>query len=92
MATIERLINDYTDAEVAAQLNQQNIKTFEGLSVTATCVYQLRWKHQLKSHFTCLREVGWKTANKVLMSPQTVWRWYHHDLLEGARYNDSDWN
>lgn len=95
IATIDRLLNDYTDAEVAAQLNQQNIKTLEGLSFTATHIYQLRRGHQLKSRFTRLREAGWKTADEVAekfdVTRQTVWRWYHRDLIKGARYNDSHW-
>jgi hypothetical protein len=95
IATIDRLLNDYTDADVATQLNQQNIKTLEGLSFTATHVYQLRRGHQLKSRFTRLREAGWKTADEVAekfgVTRQTVWRWYRHDLLEGTRYNDSNW-
>jgi hypothetical protein len=67
----------------------------EGLSFTATHVYQLRRKHQLKSRFVRLREAGWKTADEVTekfgVARQTVWRWYHGDLIKGARYNDSNW-
>lgn len=95
IATIDQLLNDYTDAEIAVQLNQRNIKTLEGLPFTATHVYQLRRKHQLKNRFTRLREAGWKTADEVAekfgATRQTVWRWYHHDLIQGTRYNDSDW-
>lgn len=93
--TIDLLINDYTDAEIAVQLNLQNIKTLEGLLFTATHVYQLRRKHQLKSRFTRLREAGWKTADEVAekygVTRQTVWCWYHHDLIKGVHYNDSNW-
>ena len=95
IATIDRLLNDYTDAEIAVQLNQRDIKTLEGLSFTPTHVYQLRRKHQLKSRFVRLREAGWKTADEVAeklgVTRQTVWRWYHGDLIKGARYNDSNW-
>jgi hypothetical protein len=95
IATIDQLLNDYTDAEIAVHLNQRGIKTLEGLSFTATHVYQLRRKHQLKSRFVRLREAGWKTADEVTekfgVARQTVWRWYHGDLIEGARYNDSNW-
>jgi hypothetical protein len=93
--TIDQLLNDYTDSEIAVQLNQRNIKTLEGLPFTATHVYQLRRKHQLKSRLSRLREAGWKTADEVAkkygVTQQTVWRWYHHDLIKGARYNDSNW-
>lgn len=95
IATIDRLLNDYTDAEVAIELNRQNRTTLEGLSFTATHVSALRRAHHLPDRFSRLRQAGWQTADEVAarfeVTPQTVWRWYHHGLIQGARYNDRSW-
>lgn len=96
IAVIDHLLDEFTDSEVAEQLNQRHITTLEGLSFTATHVYALRRAHKLKSRFTRLREADWQTADEVAakfgVNKQTVWRWYHHDLIQGARYNDSGWH
>jgi hypothetical protein len=95
IAAIDTLLNEHTDAEVAVKLNEQNIKTLEGLSFTATHVSALRRAYQLKDRFTRLREAGWQTADEVAarfgVTRQTVWRWYHHGLIQGAQYNDRGW-
>jgi len=95
IAVIDRLLNDHTDSEVAARLNQQNITTFEGLPFSATHVSALRRAHHLKDRYSRLRAAGWQTADEVAtrfdVTRQTVWRWYHQGLIQGSRYNDSGW-
>lgn len=95
VAAIDRLLNDYTDGEVAVELNRQHMTTLEGLSFTATHVSALRRAHHLPDRFSRLREAGWQTADEVAarfnVTPQTVWRWYHHGLIQGSRYNDRGW-
>ena len=39
---MDRLLEEYTDAEVAEQLNQHGYRTFVGLRFQSTHVYQLR--------------------------------------------------
>jgi len=95
LAAIDSLLNEHTDSEVAAKLNAQNITTLEGLPFTSTHVSALRRAHQLKDRFTRLREAGWQTADEVAarfeVTRQTVWRWYHNGLIQGAQYNDRGW-
>ena len=52
IATIDKLLDDYVDSEVAEQLNQQHITTLEGLAFTGSHVSALRRAHQLKSKST----------------------------------------
>jgi recombinase-like zinc beta ribbon protein/Homeodomain-like domain-containing protein len=92
LTAIDRLLDTSTDAEVAAQLNAQEYRTFAGLPFQATHVSQLRRAHGLKDRLTRLRDAGMRTAAEVAahlgVSEQTVWRWYHRGWITGARYND----
>ena len=56
IALIDELLNDFTDAEVAEQLNQRGWRTYEGKPFHTTRVLSLRRYHHLKDHGTRLRE------------------------------------
>ena len=92
LAEIDRLLADYTDAGVAEQLNAGGWRTFAGLPFTAALVSALRRGHGLKNRYTRLREAGLLTAEELALQlgirAQTVWKWYHRGLVEGASYND----
>ena len=47
LAAIDRLLDEYTDAQVAEQLNQQGYRTFDGLLFQSMHVAQLRRHHGL---------------------------------------------
>jgi hypothetical protein len=86
------LLNDFTDAQVAARLNAHGYRTFEGLPFGASHVSQLRWHHGLLDRYTRLQAQGWRPAEELAremgVSVQTIWRWYHHGRVLGARYNE----
>lgn len=92
LAAMDRFLNEYTDAEVAEQLNQQGFRTFEGLPFHSTHVYQLRRHHGLADRYTRLRVQGMLTAEELAHSygvtAQTIWRWYRQRNIAGMRYND----
>jgi len=92
LAAMDRLFDDYTDAEVAEQLNRQGYRTFAGLPFQATHVSQLRRAHGLKDRYTRLRETGMLSAEELAaqlgVQAQTIWRWYRRGLISGAPYND----
>ena len=48
LALIDQLLSDFTDAEVAEQLNQRGWRTYEGKPFSAARVVSLRRYHQLK--------------------------------------------
>lgn len=92
LAAIDRLLDEYTDAQVAEQLNQQGYRTFEGLLFHSLHVSQLRRDHGLVDRYTRLRAQGMLTAEELAhdhgVSAQTIWRWYRQGRIVGVRYND----
>ncbi len=92
LAAMDRLLEEYTDAEVAEQLNQQGFRTFEGLPFHSTHVYQLRRHHGLADRYARLRARGMLTAEELAPSysvtAQTIWRWYRQGSIIGLRYNE----
>ena len=92
LAAIDRLLDEYTDAQVAAQLNQQGYRTFDGLPFQSTHVYQLRRHHGLLDRYARLRARGLLTAEELAqrhgVTAQTIWRWYRQGRVAGVCYND----
>ncbi len=76
---IDQLLDDYTDTEVAEQLNQRGWRTYEGKLFHATRILSLRRYHQLKDHGTRLRERGLLSANEAAQAygvcRQTIMDW-----------------
>jgi DNA invertase Pin-like site-specific DNA recombinase len=92
LAEIDRLLDAYTDAEVAIELNARGWRTFGGLPFHAAHVAALRRGHRLTDRFTRLRAAGMLTAAELAarlgVPPQTIWRWYRRNRIHGAPYND----
>ena len=92
LAAIDHLLDGYTDAQVAEQLNQQGYRTFEGLPFHSMHVSQLRRHHGLADRYARLRAQGLLTAEELAdshgVSGQTIWRWYRQGRIAGVRYND----
>jgi DNA invertase Pin-like site-specific DNA recombinase len=92
LAAMDRLLEQYTDAEVAEQLNQQGYRTFVGLPFQSIHVYQLRRHHGIPGRYARLRAQGMLTAEELAhnmgVSAQVIWRRYHQGRIVGARYND----
>jgi hypothetical protein len=92
LAAMDRLLDEYTDAQVAEQLNQQGYRTFEGLLFHSMHVSQLRRHHGLADRYTRLRAQGMLTAEELAhqhdVSAQTIWRWYRQGRVAGVCYND----
>jgi hypothetical protein len=92
LAEMDRLLEEYTDAEVAEQLNQRGYRTFDGLLFQSIHVYQLRRHHHIPDRYTRLRAQGMLTAEELArslgVSAQVIWRRYHQGRIAGVRYND----
>ncbi|MHB8597173.1 MAG: recombinase family protein [Ktedonobacteraceae bacterium] len=92
LAAMDRLLEEYTDAEVAEQLNQQGYRTFDGLLFESIHVYQLRRHHGLPDRYARLRAQGMLTAKELAdsygVSPQTIVRWHRQGRIAGVCYNE----
>ncbi len=85
LALLDQLLEDYTDAGVAEQLNHRGWRTFNGKPFDAKQVLSLRRDHQLKNHGTRLRERGLLTADEAA-SAYGVCRETIMAYAEGVQY------
>jgi Recombinase/Recombinase zinc beta ribbon domain len=92
IALIDQLLEDYTDAGVAEQLNHLGWRTFNGKPFRAARVLSLRRDHQLKDHGTRLRERGLLTADEAASAygvcRETIMAWGRAGVLPTSRMND----
>ncbi len=92
LVVMDRLLEEYTDAEVAEQLNQRGYRTFDGLLFQSIHVSQLRRHHRIPDRYARLRAQGMLTAEELArnsgVSAQVIWRRYHQGRIAGVRYND----
>ncbi len=92
IALIDALLEDYTDAEVAVQLNEQGWRTYEGKPFTAARVLSLRRYRRLKDHATRLAERGWLNASDAAKAygvcRETLMLWGRAGVLPMARINE----
>src|SRR5216684_3905506 len=92
LEAIDCLLEEYTDAQVAEQLNQQGYRTFDGLLFESMHVSQLRRHHGLLDRYARLRARGLLTAEELAhrqgVTAQTIWRWYRQGRIAGVCYND----
>ncbi len=92
IALIDALLEDYTDAEVAVQLNAQGWRTYEGKPFTAARVLSLRRYRRLKDHATRLAEKGWlkvaDAAKAYGVCRETLMLWGRAGLLPMSRINE----
>jgi hypothetical protein len=92
LVLIDQLLEDYTDAGVAEQLNQRGWRTFNGKPFDARRVLSLRRDHQLKDHGTRLRERGLLTAEEAASAygvcRETIMAWGRAGVLPTSRMND----
>jgi DNA invertase Pin-like site-specific DNA recombinase len=92
IALIDALLEDYTDAEVAVQLNEQGWRTYEGKPFTAARVLSLRRYRRLKDHATRLAERGWLNASDAAKAygvcRETLMLWGRAGVLPMSRINE----
>src|SRR6266849_1680026 len=92
IALIDQLLDDYTDAEVAEQLNQRGWRTYEGKPFSAARGLSLRCYQRLKDHGTRLAERGLLSADEAASAygvcRQTIMDWGRAGLIPMYRTND----
>ena len=89
---IDALLDDYTDAETAEQLNRQGFTAGEGGRFHATTVARLRTAYALPTRYARLRARGLLTqaeiAERLDVAPATIKNWRRAGLLVAHRYDD----
>jgi DNA invertase Pin-like site-specific DNA recombinase len=89
---VDRLLDHYTDKQIASILNERGILSPTGLPLTAVRVAFVRNKYNLKSHYDRLREKGLLTLEEMAQAlgviTQTVIKWRIRGLLVGYQCND----
>lgn len=88
---IDRLLAEYTEAEIATQLNERGLRSGKGRAFTHRLVGNVRRGYHLKSRYERLREAGLLTAAEIAaelgVCKTTVHAWHRHGLLRGHAYN-----
>jgi len=94
VAEIDRLLERCTDAELAAELNQQGWRSSGNQPFSAWIIYRLRTSHQLPSRTERLRAQGLLNAREIAelvgTKPLLVDYWRQQGLLKGIRLNDKN--
>jgi len=89
---IDRLLDDYTYGEIAANLNARGFRPGRGTRFTSWMVMNVREHYDLTDRFTRLRRRGLLTADEVASalnaSRGTIARWRRSGKLVAHRLND----
>ena len=91
---IDRLLNDHTDAQIAAILNARGMTSGVGASFHSKLVGRLVRTYRLKPRYERLRARGLLTlqemADALQVAPLTVMIWRRRGLLRGQAYSDKN--
>ncbi|MGD0774903.1 MAG: recombinase family protein [Candidatus Solibacter sp.] len=87
---IERLLDQHTEAEIAAMLNARGLRTGYDLSFNAIGIQHALRTHGIKSRRQRLQESGLLTSEEMAAmlhtSPTMIWYWRCHGVLQGEAY------
>jgi hypothetical protein len=92
VATIDRLLDDHTDDEIAKLLNERGLMSGTGKRFHALRVARIRNEYGLKDRYSRLRGRGYlnerEIAKRLHVKPCTIKIWRRAGLLNAHRYND----
>jgi DNA invertase Pin-like site-specific DNA recombinase len=96
VAEIDRLLEESTDGQVAAQLNAGGWRSREGRQFHGALIGKLRRSYHLVDHYSRLRQRGLLTgdelAQRLQVAGATVKVWRRRGLLQAERGSDKgDW-
>jgi len=91
VAEIDRLLDEYTEDEIAMQLNDRGLRSGKGQRFNHRLVGNVRRGYRLKSRYQRLREAGLRTAAEMAaelgVCKTTIHDWRRLGLLPGHAYN-----
>jgi hypothetical protein len=89
---IDTLLNDYTDQQVADNLNRQGLRSGKGVLFSAPIIARLRREYDLRDRYSRLRDRGFLTvaeiAKRLSISTTTVKIWRRCGLLRSHAYTN----
>ena len=92
LAAIDQLLGEYTEGQIAPQLNRQGLRAAGGVPFTIRLVGSLRRRYRLKSRYDRLREAGMLTVSEMAsalgISAGRVKIWRQKGLLRAHAYNE----
>lgn len=92
IAAIDQLLEDHTDSEVAAIVNQRGLRSGEGKPLHRLMVRRLRLTYGLKSRYERLRDKGYLTQDEIAkrldVCRTTVQLWRRKGWLKAAGYSE----
>jgi hypothetical protein len=92
VAEMDRLLDNYNYADVARILNENGLKTGDGLPLTSPAVGYIRTAYGLKSRFDRLRRRGMLTmfeiAERCAVSTNTISDWRRKGRIRAHAVND----
>ncbi|RPH55013.1 MAG: recombinase family protein [Lysobacterales bacterium] len=94
IAEIDRLLDHYTEGQIAIMLNQRGLRSGEGKPFHSRLVARIRHTHGLKPRYDRLRETGMYTIDEMTtllgVCTDTVKKWGRHGLLLRHAYTDKN--
>jgi DNA invertase Pin-like site-specific DNA recombinase len=94
IAEIDRLLDEYTEGEIAELLNQKGWRSSGGNAFTFHIVNHLRWRYRLKTRYERLHERGYLTAREIApiigSVASRVKYWRHVGVLTGLRHSEKE--
>jgi len=89
---IDRLLDNNTDGQIAAILNERDMRSGEGKRFSPSIVARIRRDYSLTPRYDRLRAAGMLTVQEMAavlgVTPGAVKIWNRHGLLHGHAYND----
>jgi DNA invertase Pin-like site-specific DNA recombinase len=92
VAEVDRLLNDYTHAQIAAILTHRGMQTVDGRPLTRMNIRYVQETYGLVSRYDRLRTLGMLTmvevGERLNITPATVKSWNQAGFLMSHPYND----
>jgi hypothetical protein len=92
IAEVDRLLDDYTDGQIAAMLNERGWHSGKGGTFTQSIIARIQYHFRLRSRLDRLREAGMLTQQEIAyqlgVTQRTVHNWRRSGLLKAHVYND----
>ncbi len=89
---VDRLLDQHTDREIVAALNEKGLRSGMGRPFTVMTIINIRRHHGLRDRCQRMRELGLLTiqeiAERLGIAASAVKDWRDRGLLRGHRYND----